>query len=636
VAVEESSAADGERPVLFVVVASAVVLLHLLLTFYFDPLPIFLANAPFSGLDFDTHIEQTWRVIEGLEGWGRSWVYDVKLLAGFPNGTIFDADNKGWELWTYALTWLGMHKGRAFSSFLLLAHLAVLPVFYGSSRLFGVGRWGALLAAALGSWIWFFDSFFHWMWFVGMVAYAFSAYLFLLPLALFFRWEQAGGAWRAALAALSLGGVLLVHPYSFFILVVPMAVMYLRAARARGPSAHLQVAGVVAFALGVNLYWLIPAFEHWHYILDSAYFGAAGVSFVFGDFFSLLLDTSTTGIIGNRTGFRFLALTAALVACVIWRRQRDPRFGVLGVGMLAMLAAAYLSSYVPAALQVQPYRFVAGAASLAVIGMGWLFDQALRSGAFRRLGRAGSILGLILFVPASQHLVRDVTYYFPYELPEVPHLLDGLPSMIGHTGYPPHQPYRHIPNGPELWILPNWLNVNARGGRVAVQNGGLGEQLAWRGRFEIIGGFTVLNLQHSHANIFRRLLEEPLTTAQIRKHLETYAISLMVMHFDDRRLDALPELFTFEGMIAGQRVYRTRVPISKFERGSGFLNARTNRIEVRKSVPSEPLVLRYHFHEKLRCSPDCRVERVPNPVGGVDLIGIPAPHPANLRVELVY
>jgi hypothetical protein len=636
VEVEGSNRAGSKRSLLFGVAATAVVLLHLLLTFYFDPPAIFLAAAPFSGLDFDTHIEQTWRVMEGLQGWGHSWVYDVKLLAGFPNGTIFDADNKGWELWTYALSQLGVHKGHAFNSFFLLAHLLVLPVFYGASRLFGVGRAGALLAAAMGSWLWFFDSFFHWMWFVGMVSYAFAAYLFLLPLALFSRWEQAGGAFRAALVAPSLGAVLLVHPYSFFILVLPMGLMYLRAARARGKRVHLEVAGIVAFALAANAYWLKVAFEHWHYILDSAYFGAAGLSFLFADYFSLLLDTTTTGIIGTRTGFRFLALTAALVATWLWRRKGDPRYGVIGGGMLAMLAATYLSSYVPAALQVQPYRFVAGAASLAAIAMGWLFDHALHSGAFARLGRAGSALALILVVPASQHLLRDLTYYFPYELPEVPHLIDGVPSMIGHAGYPPHQPYRHIPNTPGLWILPNWLNVNARGGRVAVQNGSLGEQLAWRGRFEVIGGFTVLNLKHSHANIFRRLLEEKLSPQQIRKHLETYAISLMVMSFDDHSLDALPGLFTFEGAIAGQLVYRTRVPISKFERGSGSLSARTNLIQVRKSVPSEPLVLRYHFHENLRCTPDCRVERAPNPVGGVDFIAIPAPHPADLRVELVY
>src|SRR5690606_1450831 len=52
-----------------------------------------LTNTPAAGFDFDTHISQVWRVLEGLQGHGRTWVYDVQHLAGHPNGTIFDADN---------------------------------------------------------------------------------------------------------------------------------------------------------------------------------------------------------------------------------------------------------------------------------------------------------------------------------------------------------------------------------------------------------------------------------------------------------------------------------------------------------------------------------------------------------------
>ena len=37
-------------------------------------------------------------------GWGKSWVYDVHLLAGFPNGTIFDALSRHGISWLDALT----------------------------------------------------------------------------------------------------------------------------------------------------------------------------------------------------------------------------------------------------------------------------------------------------------------------------------------------------------------------------------------------------------------------------------------------------------------------------------------------------------------------------------------------------
>ena len=72
-----------------------------------------LSNRPVTGADYDTHVSQVWRVLEGLEGWGKSWVYDVQHLAGYPNGTIFDADNKAWELWSYATVRLGASSRNA-------------------------------------------------------------------------------------------------------------------------------------------------------------------------------------------------------------------------------------------------------------------------------------------------------------------------------------------------------------------------------------------------------------------------------------------------------------------------------------------------------------------------------------------
>ena len=61
----------------------------------------------------------------------------------------------------------------------------------------GGGRGGALAAAAMASLLWYFDSFAHWCWWIGMTAYAFASYLCLLPLALFYRWLQTRSVWLA-------------------------------------------------------------------------------------------------------------------------------------------------------------------------------------------------------------------------------------------------------------------------------------------------------------------------------------------------------------------------------------------------------------------------------------------------------
>src|SRR5690349_22621158 len=148
--------------------AAAVVVLHLGLTQYFLPLSLVLGPEPIQGDDFDVHIGQTWRVVDGLQGWGKSWVYDPKLLAGQPEGTIFDGDNKGWELWTYAAVSMGVPRPVAFNSFVLAAFLAWPALAFIGARLFGASAAAGLLAAAFCSLAWFFDSFAHWVWWVGM------------------------------------------------------------------------------------------------------------------------------------------------------------------------------------------------------------------------------------------------------------------------------------------------------------------------------------------------------------------------------------------------------------------------------------------------------------------------------------
>lgn len=285
--------------------------LHVGLTLHFDPPSVVLSETPLSGGDFDTHVEQTWRVLEGLDGWGQPWVYDVRLLAGCPNGVIFDADNKGWELFTYGVRGLGVHQATAFNLFVWAAHLLLWPFMLMTARLFGLSRGAALGAASLASALWFFDSYLHWFWWVGTTAYAMAAYFCLLPLALFHRFVRETRHWQGAAVCVLLAASLLIHPYTFFILVVPMGLLYLRAFGKLGLRGHGWTVAIVVGAVAANAYWLRVAFAHWHYIMDSAFFGASGLGTLPADFFGLVLDTSTTGIIATRTGFRFLALAAA-------------------------------------------------------------------------------------------------------------------------------------------------------------------------------------------------------------------------------------------------------------------------------------------------------------------------------------
>lgn len=623
---------------LFALAALGVVAVHLGWFLYFVPTSAWLTAEPLIGVDYETHIGQTWRVLEGLGGWGQSWVYDAKLLAGSPQGLIFDADNKGWELWTWAVRGLGAPQGLAFNSFAVLAHWLVLAVVYASARLFELGRWGALAATAMASALWMFDSFAHWCWWVGMVAYAIAGYFCLLPLALFWRWLRDRRAWQAIAVAVTLALAHQIHPYSFLVLAAPMLALYARHARALGLRGHAAVWAMAAVTLAANVWWLAPSLRYWHYILDSGFFGQAGPQFLIADLFGLLLDTATSGLIGTRSGFRFLVLGTCLVGLVLWRRERDPRFTVFVVALATLFALTYVGSTLWILRQVQPYRHVLPLAMFAVIPAAAAIELAARRRMFAGLPRAVKVgLGL-LALPALQHLASDVLYYVPKALPEVAPMYNGGWNPITTQGFGAQPQYRMRARTKEDDGVAEWVrSVDDGQARFVVEDPTLGEKLAWRTEAHILGGFTYRNLQHSHANLFRRRKQGVASDDELREYFQTYAVGWVILSNPSPTWDRRPEVLELVSRFGGHRMYRTKIQPSLLAEGTGTVVAETNVLRVTGSDPSRDLVLRFHWMETLVCAPDCEVRRVRvdsfDPVG---FVKIPAPHPTDLEVRNGY
>jgi hypothetical protein len=625
---------------------SALLALHLLLCNHFIPLRTVLRPEPVQGDDFDLHIGQTFRVLKGLDGWGNSWVYDVQLLAGQPEGTIFDADNKGCELWTFALWKLGVNKAVAFNSFLLLAAVLGPLIVFTAARLFSLGAGASLVAAALASALFFFDSFSHWVWFVGMISYAFASYLALLPLALFHRFLESGRAWTAATCACLLGIAHVVHPYTFFMLALPMAALYARSFRGLKAPGHAAVVGIGAVTLAFNLYWLRAALAHWHYVLNSAYYGQTGLSYLTADFFDVLKNPTDTGVIGTRTGFRFLCIALAAGGLFAWRRTGDRRLLPLGSALGCLLAMAYLGAYLPGAAQVQPYRHVLPAAFFATVPAAAFVQSLWRAHALEGLQHGTRALLAVAAVLIAQHLGTEALYFLPGLFPDPPPLVDGSASPISKYGYiatpalPGHVDYV-LPH--PAWLesgaddVVSWVADNVpKGGRVLVDNGVIGERIAWKTQAEVIGGFRERNIAHAYANFFRRYADRQVAPAELARYLHTFAIGWVITQRPRADLANARDVLERLPSIAGRWVYRVRAPSRVVLQGTGSVSARTNRIDLRGSDPTQSVVLSYHFHEALRCEPACRVERAPVDLDAVGLIRIPAPHPANLAIVNGY
>jgi hypothetical protein len=621
--------------------ALALACVHVAWVDYFAPFSAIFSPRPIQGVDFDLHIGQVFRVVEGLRGWGESWVYDVRLLAGQPEGAITDAGSKAWELWTYLLHACGVDLAIAFNSWVLLVMLVCPLLIFAAARSFELSAATSLGAAALASALWFFDSFVHWVWFVGMVSWALASCLCALTLGSFYRFVSRGSLAAALASGLCLGIGHLIHPYTFFVLAAPLLALYLRARKQLPRSSQLAVAGMIAFTLLVNAYWLAVAARHWHYVLDSAFYAQGRPSFLAYDFLGVLRAGADTGVIGVRSGWRLLCFALAVAGLVRLRRDRDPRTLPLAIGVIGVGAFAYFGSSLAFFAQMQPYRTLVAASLLSTIPAAIFAEQ---------LGRApkpAPALLLLLGVCALlivQHLAQDVLYFVPRALPDTERFPDGSESPLMKYGFltrpdaPAHVTYS-VPH--DSYIEPHyeecirWLETHVpAGARLLVQHGVLGERIAWRTKFEVIGGFVERNVSHAYANYFRRYRTPP-DARELANYLRTYAIDYVVAADSRPEFERSPLLR--QAYATGSfRIYRTQQPSGRVLAGRGRLTARTNRIDVADSDPALPLVLSYHFHEALRCQPQCKVERETNTLDVVGMIRIPAPHPRDLRIFNAY
>ncbi len=622
----------------------AMVALYLVLVFYFEPAHVIFSDDPNAWIDYDTHIEQTWRVTEALDGWGKSWAYDVQLLAGYPNGTIFDADNKGWELFTFALWKMGLSKGMAFNLFILLAHLMVPWVVFFSSRLFGLDKWAALLATFMGLLLWYFDAYPRWCWWVGMTAYGMASYFVLLPFSLFYRYLKSRKWYLLVLLAFFLSIGHLIHPYTFVILVWPMMLLYIRAFKTLSLAQHIGILMAALTVVAVNLYWLAVALRFWHYILNSAFYAQSTLSFLLTDYLGLLNEPLVTGVIGNCTGFRFIFLLGSIFGLWLFRKGGDDRFWPFAIGIGMMLVLAYFGGYSLVFSQIQPYRHVLPAMYLTLIPAAVFFVEVWRKGVLKKLPSLTYAVGGLGLLIVTGSLARDMAYFFPERFPEKKWQLEDE-LALHHTNEKVfqvekwHMPFKHEPIFEDFKDVVKWLKMNDDGqGRVLVEWWILGEHLAWASDSQILGGFLERNLEHSQANLFRRYHDKgTLEEAEIEQYFIDYAVKWVILSHYDVELEKYSKLMRPIGYIPPiHRVYQTAFPVSYFAEGTGHVEASLNRIKVTDTKPDQSLVLRFHWLETLVCKEGCRIRKEPLENDPVGFIRVLAPHPANFTIENGY
>lgn len=612
----------------------SVFVVHIGLTLYNFPKEVIFSGQPVTSFDYDTHFEQTVRTVEALKGWGKSWSWDPQLHAGFPNGAIFDADNKAHELFSYLLSLLGISLPLAFNLFILLGHLMPPFILYAVCRLLKGGVLPSALAAFLASMLWNFDSMTRWAWWVGMISYAMAAVLATLALALFYRYVVDRKIHHAILLGVVLPIVHLIHPYAFVVLVVPMAVIYIVWFKKLRPVNHALILAAGAVTVLANLYWLLVAFEFWEFITESEIYGLADVWFIVTDYLGLIVNTENQSLVGMRTGWRFLIWTLAVMGVVRWRREKDDRFLPFVFVMSWLFALSYLGKYLPITKNMQPYRHIIPLTFLAVVPAAIYMHHMVREVAGKRLTPALRNMIILLVIVAMPHLLRDAIYFVPSVKPNIDRPDSGLPNIsdtlgFGSIGWPDQQEYRHGLPRKDYWIVRKWVVEHDDGsGRFLVQWWVLGEFLAWSTKAQIMGGFRLINLQHGYANLFRTYYYVPPPRDFFEKYIKRYAVKYLIVTGGMAPIETHNDLLLGVDFIPpDHRIYMTDENPSWFVKGAGKVKASLNRIEVSEASGDE-IILKYHYLHTFVCRPDCRVERAPVESDPVGFIRVADPPPS--------
>ncbi len=605
---------------------------HLLLVLHFAPPGAVLSGEPPFAVDYPLHYYQTDRAVQSFEGFGRLWGWDPLVLAGHPVGALEDLGNKTVEIFVITLTRLGCEQALAFNLFIVLVHLLVPFAAWATGILFQLGDRETLIVVASWILLWFFDSFFHWLWHCGMISWALTVTLAPVFAGLFFRTIEClriepTGTWIrfAAPAALLAAFLALTHPFAALPAGLPALWIYLRDRKSIGPAGHWFFAGTVTIAAAATTVWLVPAVGWVHYLLPVDTFLRPNPFYLLSDFLDLNFDHEQTGM-PVRTLLRLLVLSLGAYGFSLMHRARDRRFGPLIISCVTLFGIAYLGGLLPLLRESQPYRQIAPAvlyATLpAALALPGLFDRRIWAAAPRRI-RILAVVALVMVVP---QFVRTVIFYFPEPLP-------GYASFE-NTGMPMPLPMKLHNPPPEAHTVREFLEkaLPERPGRVVVEDYPLSEYLAATSDLPILGGIPQRPIPHADAHLFRLDEEGNLPPEQLAAYFERYAVRFIVIRNIRRQLERSYQALTLVRTEGPFRIYEANAQPSYFMRGEGRIaGQKFNSIEV-DSARGDPetgdLVLRFHWAETLACSPDCRVEREEVPGARVGFIRIVDPPPS--------
>ncbi len=232
-----------------------------LITIFLQPTDI-LSDAPIYTDDYSLHFAECLSARRFFTSSGKCWGYDPFLLAGFPRGTLANADNKAWELLFWIVSPIA-GDGLGFKIYVLMFFLTYPLMIYSAARNFSLSIEQSLFAAFLS--ILFFHlslakDFVSW----GMISYVFAVFFSLYVLSLYYRLLQTFQWKRYFTVAVLFSLLVMMHILSFVHIGLPVLILFITYFKSMTARQKLAIILIPVIAVIINSYWIVPLVEFFY------------------------------------------------------------------------------------------------------------------------------------------------------------------------------------------------------------------------------------------------------------------------------------------------------------------------------------------------------------------------------------
>ncbi|MCX8043847.1 MAG: hypothetical protein N3B18_06960, partial [Desulfobacterota bacterium] len=585
-----------------------------------------LTNTPIYSDDYAMHYAQCRAVKKYISMFLSCWAYDPFYLAGMPNGTLGNADNKAWEVFYFLFSGV-LGEGFAFKAYVVLFFLAYPVLLYAAARNFGLSRKIGLIAAGMGL------LFFHLSLCISMVAWGMISYVFvcffsIYVLSLWWRMLESFSITRCILFAVCLSIMVMMHILAVVHMGIPMAVMYLYRARHLPVRHQGMLIGSVIGGLAINSFWLWPVVDFFNdqTTRPENYEFTLQIKNVFEPLKVYIQQRRSTDHcmpVLNNTFFETLLLLFGVAGLYLWRKEnRKALWHAFTAGICTIFLIAYYGSHTTLFPPLQPERYTIPLSLLLLVPASVAVARVLQAFVHRASLPTKFFIGALTFVLLYQPVVRPFGIFYKYkpyrlhtEMPEpITRLLDFLKYntdregriLIEDSEYTRARPDHQYFGGHYPAIFPEYVQ-----------------------REYLSGPRPLYPVKHSYASFTNGVLFERDITAYTDQELEE-AFNLFnvrwIVAWNQKSKDVFsqnPRSISKLCDIDKFSVYTVNRQPSFFIKGSGKLRAEYNRIELTDVHPEDgEVIISYHWMKKLRAIPETTLEPVSlggDPIGFIKI-----------------